>query len=846
MPQAHTAAAAASPIAAAGAPHRRAPSSSRIDQKQIPRAQVEMVGDEELYYTDCDKAPPASNSTFTALDQGNCNPRFVRLTTYRVAATEALVDSTKLVVGAIIQPLARLGTDEQQVPVINIDAQNPEGPVRCSRCRAYMNHWNKFIDQGRRWTCIMCSHSNKVADYYYCNLDANGKRRDAGVRAELAYGTVEYAAPADYNVRKTNESNILYMIEASQTSIQSGLFAAAADGVREALKHHAKNPRAMIGLCTYGDSVNFYTTNLNQQRSQMLEVGDIDDPFVPLPYDHIFARPHDPEGLARLHSILDTMRNVHVNADNSAVAAFGAAIQVGFEALKGTGGRIAIVQASMPQHGIGKLAPRDDANLYNTDKERMLFRPQTDHYRNIAVQCAEAGVAVDMFVGASGYLDIATTSCLSTSTGGQVYYYDNFSAARSVTLCQDISRNAERESGCDGVMVVRASDGLRPSEYYGNFFRRRPHEIELAGIDADKAFAVTFAHDSKLNVDRRACFQCALLYTTADGHRRIRVHTIAVPVTTAMADIFRHSDVDTIVALSLKQAGRQILHPSAPKKVRAALTEACIDCLAVYRKHCASSTSRGQLILPEPLKLLPFYTFGMVKHPLFHGGMYADQRSHLFACVASMPIAVSKVFVCPALFDVLHMPNAACVEEDGQIFLPPTIRLSREELKSDSIYVLDNGFAIYMWVGPQVQPEVQQQLFDFSAAHPGAAKTVSMQWLGDPDHVSSRVHCMFKKIRGDRPYFQELDIIDAQQLQQHQMQQHQQPQAGVGSGLDEKEFMKHLIEDEGGMFNYTKLLQASLSKSGSGASSNKSNSLPSLMSMEQFLCHLHQQIVQRI
>lgn len=30
------------------------------------------------------------------------------------------------------------------------------GPVRCSRCKAYINPFMKFIDQGRKFICNFC------------------------------------------------------------------------------------------------------------------------------------------------------------------------------------------------------------------------------------------------------------------------------------------------------------------------------------------------------------------------------------------------------------------------------------------------------------------------------------------------------------------------------------------------------------------------------------------------------------------------------------------------------------------------------------------------------------------
>ena len=101
-------------------------------------------------------------------------------------------------------------------------------------------------------------------------------------------------------------------------------------------------------------------------------------------------------------------------------------------------------------------------------------------------------------------------------------------------------RNCTRTTGWDGIMVVRASTGLRVAEQYGNFTNKRGVELDLPTIDCDKAFGIRLEHEGKLQDKSQAALQVALLYTTTEGYRRIRVHTLSLTVTSVMSNVFRY------------------------------------------------------------------------------------------------------------------------------------------------------------------------------------------------------------------------------------------------------------------------------------------------------------------
>ena len=68
-----------------------------------------------------------------------------------------------------------------------------------------------------------------------------------------------------------------------------------------------------------------------------------------------------------------------------------------------------------------------------------------------------------------------------------------------------------------------------------------------------------------------------------------------------------------------------------PKTVKETMVANCAQILACYRKHCASPSSAGQLILPECMKLLPLYTICLLKSDVLSGGpdVGCDDRAFL-------------------------------------------------------------------------------------------------------------------------------------------------------------------------------------------------------------------------
>lgn len=219
---------------------------------------------------------------------------------------------------------------------------------------------------------------------------------------------------------------------------------------------------------------------------------------------------------------------------------------------------------------------RDENKLHGIETEKKLFQTEHPGWKKTAVKMVESGVGIDFFITAAGggYMDIATigkalhsvllrsqiadNSCLghvAAVTGGETYFYPNYTTPRDMLrLSQEIKHTVTRETGYQALMKVRCSNGLQVSSYHGNFLQHNfGADLEFGVIDADKAIGVMFSYDGKLESKLDAHFQCALLYTTAGGQRRVRCTNTVASVSEGAMEGMRFIDQDAVINMVARE-----------------------------------------------------------------------------------------------------------------------------------------------------------------------------------------------------------------------------------------------------------------------------------------------------
>lgn len=110
----------------------------------------------------------------------------------------------------------------------------------------------------------------------------------------------------------------------------------------------------------------------------------------------------------------------------------------------------------------------------------------------------------------------------------------------------DVFRILTRNNAYDVSLRLRCGEGVSVSAYYGSFIRRERIDFDLCSIDADKSIAVELKFEGTLNPQKPLSLQFAMLYSTPDGQRKLRIINLYLTISDNISQIFSHCDEDAL------------------------------------------------------------------------------------------------------------------------------------------------------------------------------------------------------------------------------------------------------------------------------------------------------------
>jgi protein transport protein SEC24 len=697
-----------------------------------PQQQPHTVGTAPSYGSQNNQQQPTSPRMYNdSVDYSIQIPKeMFRMTSTTIPASANMVTTCKVPTGGLLRPFTNL--DEGEIDLIRPGAG---GIIRCNRCRTYINPFVQWLENGRKWRCNICSNMNETSSAYYCHLDANNQRKDKDIRPELSKGVVEWAAPTEYQVRPPQPPTFFFVLDVSAGAIHSGMLASTADAIKRSLDDLPGGDRTMVGFITFDASVHYYALAPNSSNAQMMVVGDLEELFVPAPTDLLVYLRDSRDAVDNLLDNLPTMF-----ANNTATAScLGPALKAAYTVMKAVGGKMSVFQSVMPNLGDGALKARENPRMMGTPDEVKLLRPGSNFFRDTAIEFSKQHISVDMYVFPHQYIDIASLAEMPRITAGAMHSYVAFDYERDgPTFESQLYRRLTQPIAFEAVLRIRCTKGMQITNFYGNFHIRGQDLLSLPNCSADAVFGFDLNHDEQSINEPFVTIQSALLYTTSDGERRIRVTSQALKTTTRISEFMESVDAEAVAALLSKQALNVAIKTNLDN-ARNKLQHTCAEMIRASKEGDKRTVSGYTVPSSQPeadgddnkinenLELLPLYTLALMKNVAFRGGtdVNSDERIAAHMKLLSMYVEDTIGFIHPKLFSIHNMDSQAGlpVNDDDvgndniktagrdMILLPQAINLSVESLSSEGLYLLDNGCDSFLWVGRASDAATNNALF---------------------------------------------------------------------------------------------------------------------------------------
>lgn len=286
--------------------------------------------------------------------------------------------------------------------------------------------------------------------------------------------------------------------------------------------------------------------------------------------------------------------------------------------------------------------------------------------------------------------------------------------------------------------------GVSLSTYHGSFFLRSTDLLALPNVNPQHSYTAQCVIDDKI-VGSSACFQAAILFTSAHGERRIRVLNMTVGVTDDPKELLAFVDQGAVLNLLAKMAVEKAL-ASRLEDARDALLNKCVEILGATAAAFGTKHSSQLSLLPN-LRGLPLGILGLLKMAAFRGGAVTplDFRAFCLTLTKTLGVDESIYAACP-FFCALHN----LTEADGQpdpargnlVHLPQALIPSAEYLSPDGIFLCWNGCDAFIWIGSQAYEPLVEALFGSPILESGKVLT----FITNP-RIPPRLQCIDLTLR---------------------------------------------------------------------------------------------------
>lgn len=684
---------------------------------------------------------PLAGTQYHSVDQGNATSKFVRSSMNVIPRTEKLYKEINMPFSLIVRPFAPLlETEEPISAVVFPDVKRSGQSYRCRKCGTYFNP-NVKISQQKYYFCNVCTTKNRwpLMNYELGDLPDEQTRCP-----KLKKGVFDINIPASkdpveekwhYHIIIIDKSREGHLFEYPSHVAQSlSLIMRGSSGVEP-------KPRLKIALLLCDEVVQYFKFLKKSKECSFHLLDSGTDAGVVVP--DMFVNCNKAAAYVKL--IKTAIKGLKYREKQSAQGpCFYEALGIAANCLNTVkGGKITTLLSRKPHNHFNSSA----INLWVTNlndlsivtKHLSLSKKNEKGRSSLksAINCQRifsAGISVDVFMVGKTSETFEEICSLVYATKGKYMRWTNFSKVRD-------SANVERELfnsiwGVIGYLCeikISCSPALEVEQYNGfddeqlSKRRKKPFSYDIKVPALGEPFSLTTTMNYCGDICSEDCFfQMSVAYYDVAGTRKVRVINYSLPVTSSIGRVFDYMELDGMVG-ALLHHGLVLSLDSSPLKCRGELHTVVSKMLqnyeSIYKKRVTDTMKKNWIepngvLHPALLCHILVYVWSISKRKSFRNKdlVREDERIADRLNLQFMPMERLTFLLYPALIDLGALKADECMRikhksnVHGFIKLPLFKQVSFSCLRK-SVYMLCNGETIFVYIHPQADPRLINDLF---------------------------------------------------------------------------------------------------------------------------------------
>ena len=674
----------------------------------------------------------------------NSSSNFISTSCEILPSNSQISSQLNIPISISLSPLNNNSIDEY-VPLVDYGSYNIP---RCKneKCSAFLNPFVKFFENGEKWICNFCGQENDTEDHYFCDLDKNGERLDINSKTELCCGSYEFKTNKSYwkKNKKPTQAFFIFLLETSLSAIDSGFLSACVESLKDAINNDIfyNGEKANISIITYNTNVDFYSYGEKFNQPQMLSISD-EPTFLPTSKINLVLNvDEDKEKILQIFDLIQN--NFNKNNINNIVqnnckdsdkifAALNGAYLLG----KNLGAKIIIFSSSnilgdLPKMvgGLDKNATKEQIAYSCHDKKKL---------ETMGINLTNENMSVDLFVSAEKPIKLLTLYQLCEYTNGNLFFFKKFNIdLHYKNIFNQIRRVLSRPIGWEGLNKIKFSNGLEITNYITPVLIVKNDLFVFPTLDSDQNYLFNIGYPTqknteenqepkkgkdlfdfnktKVNNNNYIYIQTSLLYSVGDGHRRIRIHNLCLPLSNNPIKIFESMNGEIVASYYLKLTNDKLY-----KNKNLANSILYIDTqFKSFIDKLMTRENRLKNELPEKLEYLPLFMIGLFKHRLFckneiDKNYDIDISNFLRTKLQKLSTKELISYIYPTIYYLNNLEKNEKIgkfdEETGIFFLPQVISCSKSSMKDDGLYLIDNGYLLILYIRKKLNSNIVENLF---------------------------------------------------------------------------------------------------------------------------------------